>query len=84
MLRIKGIPGIVLILFSLWMVGGACTKYAKPQDLQRLEEARQSVRKAEEELNQLRRERAHLERQLSEKEGQLKEHQNQLKEIKGE
>lgn len=84
MLRFIWTKGIVVVLFGLWMVGGACTKYAKPTDLQRLEEVRQSVRKAEEELNQLRQEKNQLERQLSQKRAELKEAQDHLKEIKGE
>lgn len=68
----------------MWLVGVGCTKYAKPEDLQRLEEARQSVRRAEQELDQLRREKSRLEAQVAEKEKALQEAQDQLEEIKGE
>lgn len=62
---------------------GGCTKYASPDDLQRLEEARQAAMSAERELEGVRAERSKTESELAAKKAELETAKQELDRAKG-
>ena len=74
-----GIPKSVVwvmlaLLAGVFLLGPiGCTKYAKEEDLQALEQQKQAALSAEQELTQTQAERQNLENQLQQKEDELEE-----------
>ena len=75
----KPISWILLgLLTSAFLIGTiGCTKYAKEEDLQALEQQKQAALSAEQELQQKTQERQELERQLQQKQEELAEIQSE-------
>ena len=69
--RVTTVVLALLFMAGLLMSVG-CTKYASPDDLQRLEEARKAAIAAEKTLDDTKAERADVERELADKEAELK------------
>jgi len=74
---------VLTMVFSLGlMLSAGCTKYASPDDLQQLEEARKAAISAEKELDRVKAERSDVAQELADKEAELKVVQEELDYVK--
>ena len=69
--------------FCLFMIGSVgCTKYAGPEDLKNLEEARQAAVSAEKELDRLKSDRREIEKEIAAQQEVLREAERELENAK--
>jgi len=74
---------VVALVFAVTLIMSVgCTKYASPDDLQRLEEARKAAVSAEKEIDKVKTERKQVEQDLANKEAELKAVQEELEYVK--
>ena len=73
---------VTLVFAASLIMSVGCTKYAGPDDLQRLEEARKAAVSAEKEIDKVKSERKQVEQDLAKKESELKAVQEELEYVK--
>ncbi len=80
----RKVTAVVLVaLFSAGvLVSGGCTKYANPDDLQTLDEAKKAAVAAEKELDKIKIEHKKVAKELAEMEKELKATKDELKRVK--
>lgn len=72
----------IVIAFAVGTMGTVgCTKYASPDDLQKLEEAKQAAVSAEKELTKVKADRKKVEQELAAQESELKTSKSDLKKV---
>lgn len=72
----------VAVAAFLFVTAIGCTKYASPDDLQRLEASRQAILAAEKERNQLKDEIAKLEKDIKVKQDSLQAVRDEFQKVK--
>ena len=73
---------VTLVFAASLIMSVGCTKYASPDDLQRLEEARKAAVSAEKEVDKVKAEHKQVEQDLAKKESELKAVQEELEYVK--
>lgn len=79
--RVTTVVLALVFVFGLVFSTG-CTKYASPEDLQKLEEARKAALSAEKELDRIKTERRDVEDELANKEAELESTKEELELVK--
>ena len=73
---------LALVFTAGVLVSGGCTKYAGPDDLQKLDEAKKAAITAEKELDKVKAERKTVEKELADKEKELEAAKGELNRAK--
>lgn len=79
--RVTTVVLALALLFGL-LISTGCTKYASPEDLQRLEEARKAALAADKELGRIQAERQDVESELAAKNVELEAAKEELELVK--
>ncbi len=73
---------VTLVFAATLIMSVGCTKYASPDDLQQLEEARKAAVSAEKEVDKVKAERKQAEQDVANMESELKAVQDELEYVK--